>query len=477
MLNSLALACLALSRPQAVRPPNVVVLVADDLGWRDLGCTGSSFYATPNLDRLAAEGTRFETAYAAAPVCSPSRAALLTGKAPARLDTTDFFGGSRKGALLPAPYIRHLPLAEVTLAEALREAGYRTAFLGKWHLGGEGFLPQEQGFDLNVGGCAWGHPSKGYFAPWQIPGYDDAGVEPGTYLTRHLTDRAVEFIEGSASESSDAPFLCWLSYYVVHTPLQAPPELRAPFEARRDALAYDDATRWGREGARKVRLVQDDATYAGMVAALDESVGRVLDALDRLGLAEDTLVVFTSDNGGLSTSEGHPTCNLPARAGKGWVYEGGLRVPMIWRGAGVAAGRRALAPAIGMDLYPTVLELCGLPPRPAQHVDGVSLARTLTGTDDEVAAAELRKLCFHYPHYGNQGASPCAAIRVGDLKLVEWFENDRRELFDLAHDLGERTDLASLRTATVRALARDLAQWRADVDAKLPTPNPDFQPR
>ncbi|MEZ6015593.1 MAG: sulfatase [Planctomycetota bacterium] len=470
MLHALALACLAVAQEGQRRPPNVVVLVADDLGWRDLGCTGSSFYHTPNLDRLAREGTRFETAYAAAPVCSPSRAALMTGKAPARLDTTDWFGASRKGALLPAPYVNHLPLEEVTLAEALREAGYETAFLGKWHLGGDGFLPQDQGFQQNIGGCEWGAPHKGYFAPWSLPGYDDSEVPKGTHLTQHLTDRAVGFIEAQAS-AGDAPFLCWLSYYVVHTPLQAPEELRAPYEAARAALAYTDAERWGTEGARKARLVQDHATYAGMVAALDQSVGRVLDALDRLGLAEDTIVVFTSDNGGLSTSEGHPTSNLPARAGKGWLYEGGLRVPMIWRGPGVPAGARALDPAIGMDVYPTLLELCGLAARPSQHVDGASLAPVFAG-----APLAPRALHFHYPHYGNQGGAPSTAVRVGDQKLVHWYEDGRTELFDLARDFGEAIDLAALLPERAVALARVHDTWLHEVAAKLPVPNPEFKP-
>jgi arylsulfatase A-like enzyme len=445
-------------------PPNVVVLLVDDLGWTDLGCYGSSFYETPNIDRLAAQGVRFTQAYAASCVCSPTRGSLLCGKTPARTHTTDYFGGQRKAALLPAAYERQLALEELTLAEALKEHGYRTAFLGKWHLGGEGFLPGDQGFDVNVGGWHAGHPYEGYFAPWGNPQLPDG--PQGEYLTDRLTDEALAFLDGVG----DDPFLLYFAYYTVHTPLQARADLQARFEAQRAALPErGDDERFGREEPRKVRLVQDHAVYAGMVAALDESVGRVLAKLDERGLADDTLVVLFSDNGGLSTSEGHPTSNLPLRAGKGWLYEGGIREPLIVRGPGVAgAGRVIDAPVISHDLMPTVLELCGLPPRPAQHLDGVSFAPALAGD-----AQPERELCWHYPHYGNQGGRPSGALRSGDWKLIEFFEDERVELYDLAHDLGEQRDLAAQEPERAAALRARLHAWRAEVGARMPAPNPE----
>jgi arylsulfatase A-like enzyme len=471
LLLCLALSALASSTPaqEPTRPPSVVVFVADDLGWRDLGCFGSSFYETPHLDRLAGEGMRFTDAYAACQVCSPTRVSLMTGKTPARLDTTDYFGGRRKGKLLPAPYDDRMPLEEVTLAEALREAGYRTAFLGKWHLGPEGFWPTDQGFELNRGGFTAGHPPKGYFAPYGMPTLTDG--PDGEHLTTRLADEALGWLDDLAD---DEPFLLYLSFYAVHTPLQTTDALKAKYEARRDARPEGDAPRFLPEGEREARQVQDHAVYAGMVESMDSAVGRVLARLDELGRADDTLVVFTSDNGGLSTSEGSPTSNVPLRAGKGWMYEGGIRVPLIVRWPGItAAGSVCRQPAITTDLYPTVLEALGLPPRPGQHVDGRSLAPLLRGGREPVHDA----LFWHYPHYGNQGDSPSGAIRQGDWKLIEHFEDGRVELFDLAHDLGEAHDLAAAEPERAARLLARLRAWREEVDAKLPTPAPREEER
>ena len=378
------------------RPPSVVFLLADDLGWKDLGCTGSEFYETPNLDGLAAAGMRFTRAYAAAPVCSPTRASILAGKYPARMDTTDYFVGRRKGKLLPAPMNDRMALAEITWPEALRAAGYRTFFAGKWHLGPEGFWPEQQGFDGNAGGCKWGHPFKGYFAPWGIPTLEEG--EDGEFLTERLTDESLAFLDSVGEE----PFVLYFAYYTVHTPLQVTDDLKAKYQAKRAALPpVTDEERWGVEGERKVRLVQDHAVYAGMVEALDTSVGRLLAKLDELGRADDTVVVFFSDNGGLSTSEGHPTSNVPLRAGKGWLYEGGIREPLIVRWPGVAApGSTCDVPVTSTDFHPTMLALAGLDPMPSQHVDGTSLVPLLEGD-----ALPARPLFWHYPHYGNQGGA------------------------------------------------------------------------
>ncbi|MEQ8765263.1 MAG: sulfatase [Planctomycetota bacterium] len=448
--------------------PNVVVLLVDDLGWTDLGCYDSAFYETPHIDGLAAGGMRFTQAYAAAPVCSPTRAALMTGKAPARLDTTDYFGApqpadfrSGRGRwsqtpLIGAPYVDALPKAEVTLPEALGEAGYRTGFFGKWHLGDEGFWPTDQGFAVNVAGCRWGHPNKGYFAPYGNPNLED-GPE-GEYLTDRLAEEAVTFIEQTEEKQ---PFLLYLAFYTVHTPLQAPEDRVATFREKKQRLGL--SAEWGEEPPRKVRRNQEHAVYAAMVASLDRAVGRVLDALEASGRAEDTIVILTSDNGGLSTSEGHPTANVPLRAGKGWLYEGGLRVPLIVRWPGhVRPGSVSSVPVISQDLYPTLLEATGLDAKPEQHLDGESLASVLK----EEAPLSRDTLYWHYPHYGNQGGTPGSAIRVGPYKLIELFEDGRLELYDLVQDLGERENLAELQPERVQAMKQKLDAWKKQVDAK-----------
>jgi len=473
----LLLALLAVRPQPEPRPPlNVVFLLVDDLGWTDLGVFGSRFYETPNVDRLAGEGMRFTNAYAAAPVCSPTRASILAGKYPARMRTTDWFGADRAGPLLPAEYVPQLPLEETTLAEAFAEAGYATASIGKWHLGGRGYAPEDQGFGLNVAGDEWGAPPT-YFFPWKnpdSPGWgrplDLEGGQPGDFLTDRLTDEALRFIE----DRRDVPFLLYLSYYAVHTPLMTKPELEQKYERKRDALPPHEGPRFEPEGPRENRQVQDHAVYAGMVQSVDESVGRILARLEELGLTDRTAIVLMSDNGGLSTSEGSPTSNLPLRAGKGWLYEGGIREPMIvkWPGA-VMGGSMCREPVISTDFYPTLLEMAGLPARPTQHEDGLSLVPLLR----QEGKLERDALFWHYPHYGNQGTTPSGAIRRGDLKLIEYFEDDRVELFDLSRDVGERHDLSTERPEEAHQLRERLAQWRTEVGAAMPRgPNPEFDP-
>jgi arylsulfatase A-like enzyme len=455
---------------EANRRPNFVFILADDLGWSDLGAFGSTFYETPHCDRLATEGMRFTNAYAACPVCSPTRASILAGKYPARMATTDWFGAPQPDSvdrhwtkdkpLLPAPYEEQLPLEEVTLAEALHEGGYRTFFAGKWHLGGEGFFPEDQGFEINRGGHDRGSPPGGYFSPYKNPKLED-GPE-GEYLPLRLASETVQFIEAHRDE----PFLAYLSFYSVHTPLETRSDLKAKYTQK--AATIDPALpRWGKEGEREVRLVQDHAVYAGMVEAMDTAVGTVLDALDRLGLAGNTVVIFMSDNGGLSTSEGHPTSNLPLRAGKGWLYEGGIREPLIIRWPGVVKpGTQCDVPVTSTDFYPTMLEMAGLPWRSEQHVDGVSLMPLLMGR----GSLPPRSLYWHYPHYGNQGGSPGAAIRDGDYKLIEFFEDSRLELYDLRTDIGETRNLAAGMPEKVQILADKLHAWQRDVGARFPKP-------
>jgi arylsulfatase A-like enzyme len=337
----------------------------------------------------------------------------------------------------------------------LRAAGYATFFAGKWHLGTGAYSPNAQGFGPGLTGSG-----QFYYPPGaeSTPSPQD---DPKT--TDRIANEAVRFIEAHR----DRPFFAYLPFLAVHTPIRARQDLVAKYERKR-ASAPPDA--WGRERERQVRLVQNHAVYAAMLEQMDTAIGRVLAALDRSGLAGRTIVVFTSDNGGLSTSEGHPTSNVPLRAGKGWPYEGGIRTPWIVRAPGVTKpGSVCATPVVTTDLYPTLLELAGLPLDPAQHRDGVSLVPLLAG-------GELRRgpLFWHYPHYGNQGGAPCGAVRLGDWKLIEWYEDGRRELFNLREDPGEAHDLAAQDLARVKELHARLAAWREDVGAVMPKPNPEF---
>ncbi len=456
-------------RRKAGKKLNFVFILVDDLGWRDLGCFGSPFYETPNVDRLASQGMRFTNAYAACPVCSPTRASIMTGKYPARLDLTDFLKGGRKGKLIPADYRDEMPLEEVTIAEALKAAGYGTFFAGKWHLGKESFWPEDQGFDVNKGGIDRGGPygGKKYFSPYGNPRLPDG--PDGEHLPDRLATETCKFIEAN----KDNPFLAYLAFYSVHTPLISRQDLRKKYEQKAKTVVHE-GPRFIPEGRRKARQVQDHAVYGGMVEAMDLAVGKVLKQLDRLGLAENTAVFFMSDNGGLSTSEGSPTSNVPLRAGKGWLYEGGIREPMIVRLPGVVkAGSVSDAVVTSTDFYPTMLDLAGLKPKPRQHIDGVSFVPVLkqTGTVDRQA------VYWHYPHYGNQGGSPGGAIRLGDWKLIEFYEDNRVELYNLKADIGEKNDLADRMPQKAKQLRDMLGAWRKDVDAKMPTPNPNYKPR
>ncbi len=452
---------------------NIVFFLADDLGQRDLGSYGSTYYETPNLDRLAKEGARFTDAYAACPVCSPTRASIITGQWPQRTGITDYIGAPRTPAdwkrntrSLPAPYEDRLALDRPTIAKALKAAGYATFFAGKWHLGPEGWWPENQGFDINMGGNEKGGPygGKRYFSPYGNPRLTD-GPE-GEHLPDRLATEAVKFMRARR----DQPFLVYFPFYSVHTPLMAREDLRLKYEEKRRRLGLED--KWGREGERDVRLVQNHAIYAGMVEAMDLAVGKVLGALDEMGLRETTLVVFTSDNGGLSTSEGWPTSNLPFRAGKGWMYEGGIREPLLVRWPGVSRpGSVITTPVSSPDLYPSFLEATGVKPAPRQQLDGRSLSAALRGQPEPE-----RALFWHYPHYGNQGGAPSAAIRRGDWKLIEWLEDNRVELFNLASDLSEKTDLASRDATRVASLRAELHAWQREVGAKFPIPNPAYDP-
>jgi arylsulfatase A len=439
----------------ADRPPNIIVIVADDLGWADLGCYGSTFHETPNLDRLARSGLRFTDAYAACPVCSPSRAAILTGRYPARLHLTDWLPGraDRPDQRLARPVIRQqLPLEEVTLAEALKPAGYVSASIGKWHLGGPEFWPDRQGFDLNVGGTATGSPPGGYFR-FKTPSM--SARSDTEYLTDRLADEAVSFIE----TNKDRPFFLYLPHYAVHIPLQAKAEILAKYKGKSPGTSK-----------------QSNPIYAAVLESLDQGVGKVLDALDAHKIADRTVVIFTSDNGGLSVKEGPntpATSNAPLRDGKGYLHEGGIRVPLIVRWPGLTRpGETSDVPVSGQDLAPTILAGVGLPPVADRVIDGESLIPLLKRGE----MPKRQSLYWHYPHYSNQGGKPGGAVRRGDLKLIESYEDGRVELYDLDRDPGEARDLAAERPADAARLRSVLAEWRRSVEAQMPRTNPDYAP-
>jgi arylsulfatase A-like enzyme/glyoxylase-like metal-dependent hydrolase (beta-lactamase superfamily II) len=484
----LALLSLAAAPPASAGDrQNVVFFLVDDLGYMDVGANNpGTFYETPKVDRLAATGMRFTDGYAANPVCSPTRYSIMTGRYPTRVGATNWFSGERAGRFEPAPLNDRMPLEEVTLAEALREAGYHTFFAGKWHLGPtEEYWPEHQGFEVNRGGWSRGGPygGKQYFSPYGNPRLED-GPE-GEHLPDRLASEAVRFIEARRHE----PFFVCLSFYSVHTPLLGRPDLVAKYERKIERLGLAEADElmpeeqvWPVTKPRWVRSRQKHAVYAAMVEAMDRAVGKVLDALESLALDDETVVVFMSDNGGLSSSEGRPTSNLPLRGGKGWLYEGGIREPFVIRAPGITRpGSTSGVPVISTDFYPTLLELLGIPSRPEQHEDGVSLVPLLEGRETLPRPA----LFWHYPHYSNQGGFPGGAVRVGRWKLVERYEDGRVHLFDLEKDLGERNDLAENHPDRVAEMRSRLHGWYRAVGAEFlrpkdggpppwrPTPEPE----
>ncbi|MCH2101743.1 MAG: sulfatase [Planctomycetes bacterium] len=466
MLSYLLLSLVAQSAlDEAPARQNILFILVDDLGVMDVSpMNPESFYETPALERLAATGMRFTNGYAACPVCSPTRASILTGKYPQRVGITDYIspnGGNqpekwrRSTRLLPAPYADRLAHEEVTLAEVLKDAGYATFFAGKWHLGPEGWWPEDQGFDENQGGITRGGPygGKRYFSPYGNPRLED-GPE-GEHLPSRLARETADFI----AENHHQPWLAYLSFYSVHTPLLAREDLIDKYRAKKKRLGLSEV--WGQEGERAVRLAQEHAVYAGMVEAMDEAVGVVLAALDETGQADRTVVVFFSDNGGLSTSEGHPTSNLPFRAGKGWMYEGGIREPLLVRAPGLtAAGSVNETVVSSIDFFPTLLDLCGIDSN--IPFDGKSFVAALAGEE-----VERGPIYWHYPHYGNQGGMPSAAVRDGDWKLIHWFETDKLELFRLDLDVSEQYDLAGRYPDKAQQLSTSLNTWLVDVGAKF----------
>ncbi|MBE0653158.1 MAG: sulfatase, partial [Bacteroidales bacterium] len=458
--------------------PNVLFILADDFGFHDLSFMGSNFYETPNLDRLAGESTVFTDGYATCQVCSPSRASIMSGKFPARHGITDWIGAptgeewrkqNRFNKLLPPDYVYQLDSNYVVLPEALKEAGYTTFFAGKWHLGGKGSWPEDHGFDINRGGWDAGWPRGGYFSPFENPNLEDG--PDGENLSMRLARETVRFIKDHQSGQAGKPFLAYLAFYAVHSPIQTSYEKWKKYRDKADSLGIAPT---GFEMGKflPVRQVQDNPVYAGLVEQMDEAIGEVLDILEELGLEENTIVIFTSDNGGVAAGDAFATSNKPLRAGKGYQFEGGIREPYFikvpWMNH---QGNTCSTPVTGTDFYPTILELTGIPLRPEEHLDGLSLVPLLEG-----GSIPERSLIWHYPHYGNQGGEPSSIIRRGDWKLIHYYEDGRKELYNLAEDLAETLDISMKFPEKVKELDESLFSYLAEVEARFPMADPLYDP-
>ncbi len=456
----------------AASPWNFVFILVDDLGKLDMGCEGSTFYETPNIDGLALRSMRFENGYSACQVCSPSRAAIQTGKSPSRVGITDYINPagrnqpeqwSRNTKLLPAAFQKQLALDETTIAESLKEMDYHTFFAGKWHLGGEGYWPTEQGYDINIGGHQAGTPPGGYFAPYRNPVLEGP---PGEHLPIRLGRETASYIR--SRQSKDQPFFAMLSFYSVHSPIQTTQSLWSKYQSKADRLGLvTEHSRFLFDRTQEVRQVQDNPLYAGMMESLDTSVGLVLEAVEDAGLADNTVIIFTSDNGGVSSGDGYATAALPLRGGKGRQWEGGIRQPFYIHVPNVTDGSKTSAFATGVDFFPTIVDLAGgsVP----DDIDGQSLVPTLHGESQPP-----RALYWHYPHYGNQGGEPSAIMRDGDWKLIHYYEDGRNELYDLASDIGETTDLSAENGDRVLQMHGRLKDWLAEAHAVYPSPNPKY---
>ncbi len=441
-ISLLLIAQISFKKPEI--QPNVILFFIDDMGAMDLGCYGNVFNQTPNIDKLAQNGVRFSNAYSACTVCSPSRAALMTGKYPARLHITDWIAGhvKKNPKLLIPDWQQFLPQSEKTTAEYLKEKGYATWHIGKWHLGeGEQYYPKNQGFDLNIGGSNWGHPKKGFFAPYQMPNLEEG--PKGEYLTDRLANEAIKLIE---NHDASKPF--YLNYwdYAVHTPVQAKAE---KIEKYKKQLTTPDK--------------QKNPTYAAMIESLDENIGRIMETLDKKKLLENTLIIFAADNGTLMNT----ATSKPLREGKGWCYEGGTRTPLLmyWKGK-IEGGKVIDEPAITMDLMLTILDFTHS--KPIEKLDGKSLKPVLFENKNYD-----RPLFWHYPHY-HEGNNPYSAVRMGDWKLIEFFEDNKMELYNLKEDLGETKNLVSSHSKKAEELQKLLHKWRKSVNAQVPISNPDY---
>ena len=476
----LAVACTACQ--QKAEKPNIVFILVDDYGYTDLGCYGSTFYETPNIDNLARQGTRFSNAYAACPVSSPTRAALMTGKYTVNTGVTDWIPGRQtyspglpEDRNLSLPFNQKLDLEETTIAEVLKQDGYITMISGKWHLGEDSiYWPEYQGFDINIGGAGKGSPTKndsynGYFTPYGNPRLKDG--PSGEYLTDRNMDEVISFIK----ENKDRPFFVYLPFYAVHNPMQAKQDDIEYFERKAESMgltgmeAFTTDRAWIRtapNGNFRERIIHSNAVYAAMIKCVDDNIGKLISTLSESGIGDNTVIFFTSDNGGLSTSEGSPTCNLPLRAGKGWLYEGGIRVPLIIKDPLIENMPSVCdVPVSTIDFFATISEMTGV--KTNSKTDGISIISVL-----ESQPVTDRPLFWHYPHYSNQGGDPGSAVRYGYYKLIDNFETGRQELYDLQVDISETTDISSKNPGKTKELYNLLIEWREKTGAKMMLPNP-----
>lgn len=451
--------------------PNILFILADDLGYSDLGFMGSLYYETPHIDALANNGIIFTDGYSGSQVCSPARASIMTGQFTARHGITDWIGAAtgvnwqkkkkRHSKLLPAEYQWHIAKEVITFPEALQSAGYTTFFAGKWHLGGKGNFPEDHGFDINKGGIDRGSPPGGFYAPFNNPKLKNR--ERGENLSMRLAKETADFITSTKSE----PFLAYLSFYAVHAPLQTTKEKWMKYRDKAESMGIADQG-FAKGDLLPMRLHQDNPVYAGLIESMDDAVGHVLNTLKESGLDKNTIVIFTSDNGGVVSGDHYSTSCLALKGGKGHQWEGGIRIPFVvsvpWLNHN---GQRNKTPVAGSDFYPTLLELAGVPIPAEADIDGKSLVPVLEGkTLDE------RPLYWHYPHYGNQGGRPVSIMRQGDWKIIHYWEDGRNELYNLAQDIHEESDLSQQEPERTQTMSKTLFKWLDDTGAKLPTPDP-----
>lgn len=467
---------LGISGLTAQQKPNIVFILADDLGYHDLSCLGSKYYETPNIDSIARGGMVFTNGYATCSVCSPSRASILSGKFPARHGITDWIGAQsgenwrnagRYSKLLPPEFLQHLPHEYIILPEVLKESGYKTFFAGKWHLGGEGSWPKDHGFDINKGGWDAGSPKGGYFSPYGNPNLDDE--IDGEELSMRLAQETILFLTENNPHKTGQPVFAFLSFYAVHGPIET---TQGKWNKYRDKAEKMGIAPSGYKMGHflPIRQVQDNPVYAGLVEAMDEAVGEVMKALDKLDLIENSIIIFTSDNGGVSSGDDFATSNLPLRGGKGSLYEGGIREPFFVKVPGLTReGEICNVPVTGADFYPTILELVGLKLRPEEHNDGLSFVPLLQGN-----STNIRPLIWHYPHYGNQGGEPSSVIREGDWKLIHYYEDGHDELYNLKIDISETTDLSGKHTELAKDLQAKLFNYLNKVRAKYPVKDSSY---
>ena len=454
-----------------IKKPNVIFILADDFGVNDVGYNGSTYYETPNIDRIANEGVDFTQGYAACQVCSPSRASLMTGQFPARHGITDWIGAAsgevwtkrNNSKILPSEYVHALAEEDITIAEAFKTGGYKTFFAGKWHLGDEPSNPDNNGFDINKGGWEVGGPKGGYYAPWDNPKLDYK--YKGENLTMRLAQETVDFITKNKKE----PFFAYLSFYAVHGPIETTQGKWNKYRNKAEAQGIPDSG-FEMERVLPIRVVQDNPVYAGLVESMDDAIGLVLDKLKELGLDENTIVVFTSDNGGVASGDAFSTSNLPLRGGKGYQWEGGIREPFLMKVPSIKnAPKKIDYPVSGIDFYPTLLDLAGVKANPTQKIDGVSLVPLLKGE-----SLGTRALFWHYPHYGNQGGEPSSIIRKERWKLIHYYEDGRDELYNLSNDPAEKQDVSADNLEIVKTLRSELDAFLAETNANIPEMNPNY---